>query len=185
MTSASAGISSTPIQSIRSPRRNNTTAGTELGIPTFDGDSKYNNPGIPDFNITGFNGFGSAGTNWYQNDSTHQISEQISWIAWFPQHHGRRGVSPTGHRPGGRQQRARHIFIQRNAVRLCAGRFHLRAPGKLRHGRSGNPRTRRRVARRLLRSRQVAGLAQTDSELWNPLRAAHGALHDQRRTRAF
>ena len=57
----------------------NTTAGTDLGIPNFDGDSKYNNPGIPDFNITGFNGFGSAGTNWYQNDSTHQISEQISW----------------------------------------------------------------------------------------------------------
>src|SRR6185369_9902364 len=57
----------------------NGTAGTDLGIPTFDGDSKYNNPGIPDFNITGFNGFGSGGTNWYQNDSTHQISEQISW----------------------------------------------------------------------------------------------------------
>ena len=55
------------------------TAGTDLGIPNFDGDSKYNNPGIPDFGITGFNGFGSGGTNWYQNDSTHQISEQISW----------------------------------------------------------------------------------------------------------
>ncbi|MCC6369076.1 MAG: TonB-dependent receptor [Bryobacterales bacterium] len=57
----------------------NTTAGTSLGIPGFDGDSKYNNPGIPDFGITGFNGFGSGGTNWYQNDSTLQISEQISW----------------------------------------------------------------------------------------------------------
>ncbi|MCC6341935.1 MAG: TonB-dependent receptor [Bryobacterales bacterium] len=57
----------------------NTTAGTSLGIPGFDGDSKYNNPGIPDFGITGFNGFGSGSTNWYQNDSTLQISEQISW----------------------------------------------------------------------------------------------------------
>jgi hypothetical protein len=58
---------------------NNTKAGTDLGIPGFDGDSRYNNPGIPDFGITGFNGFGSAGTNWYQNDSTSQLSEQISW----------------------------------------------------------------------------------------------------------
>ena len=54
-------------------------AGTDLGIPGFDGDSRFNNPGIPDFGITGFNGFGNGGTNWYQNDSTHQLSEQISW----------------------------------------------------------------------------------------------------------
>ena len=31
-------------------------AGTNLGIPGFNGDSAYNNPGIPDFNVTGFNG---------------------------------------------------------------------------------------------------------------------------------
>jgi hypothetical protein len=55
------------------------TAGTDLGIPGFNGDSLYNNPGIPDFNITGFSGFGAGGTNWYQNDSTHQLSEQVSW----------------------------------------------------------------------------------------------------------
>jgi hypothetical protein len=55
------------------------SAGTDLGIPGFNGDTLYNNPGIPDFNITGFNGLGNAGTNWYQNDSTHQLSEQLSW----------------------------------------------------------------------------------------------------------
>ncbi len=55
------------------------TAGSDLGIPGFTGDVLYNNPGVPDFNITGFNGLGNGGTNWYQNDSTHQISEQISW----------------------------------------------------------------------------------------------------------
>src|SRR5207244_11419551 len=55
------------------------SAGTNLGIPQFNGDSAYNNPGIPEFNITGFNGIGSASTNWFQNDSTHQLSEQISW----------------------------------------------------------------------------------------------------------
>ncbi len=58
---------------------NQKTAGTDLGIPGFNGDSIYNNPGIPDFNITGFNGLNNAATNWYQNDSTVQLSEQISW----------------------------------------------------------------------------------------------------------
>ncbi|HTX38996.1 MAG TPA: TonB-dependent receptor [Bryobacteraceae bacterium] len=55
------------------------SAGTNLGIPGFNGDSVYNNPGIPDFTITGFNGFSNGSTNWYQNDSTNQLSEQISW----------------------------------------------------------------------------------------------------------
>lgn len=54
-------------------------AGTSLGIPGFTGDTQFNNPGIPEFNVTGFNGLGNAGTNWYQNDSTVQLSEQISW----------------------------------------------------------------------------------------------------------
>lgn len=57
----------------------NKNAGTALGIPGFNGDTTYNNPGIPDFNITGFNGLNNASTNWYQNDSTTQLSEQISW----------------------------------------------------------------------------------------------------------
>jgi hypothetical protein len=55
------------------------SAGTNLGIPGFTGDSLYNNPGIPDFNVTGFNGLANASPNWYQNDSTEQISEQMSW----------------------------------------------------------------------------------------------------------
>ncbi len=55
-------------------------AGTALGIPGFNGDSTFNNPGLPDFNITGFNGINNASTNWYQNDSTTQLSEQISWV---------------------------------------------------------------------------------------------------------
>ncbi|HEV3201391.1 MAG TPA: carboxypeptidase regulatory-like domain-containing protein [Bryobacteraceae bacterium] len=58
---------------------NQASAGTDLGIAGYNGDTAYNNPGIPDFSITGFNGFGNGGTNWYQNDSTVQLSEQISW----------------------------------------------------------------------------------------------------------
>ncbi len=57
----------------------NANAGTSLGIPGFTGDSAYNNPGLPDFNITGFNSISESGTNWYQNDSTTQLSEQLSW----------------------------------------------------------------------------------------------------------
>jgi len=58
---------------------NQASAGTSLGIPGFNGDSQFNNPGIPDFNITGFNGLANGSTNWYQNDSTTQLSEQMSW----------------------------------------------------------------------------------------------------------
>jgi len=58
---------------------NQTSAGASLGIPNFTADTVYKNPGIPDFTINGFNGFNNSGTNWYQNDSTNQISEQISW----------------------------------------------------------------------------------------------------------
>ncbi len=58
----------------------NTSAGTNLGIPGFTGDSQFNNPGLPDFAITGFNGLSNGSSNWYQNDSTTQLSEQLSWI---------------------------------------------------------------------------------------------------------
>lgn len=55
------------------------SAGTDLGITGFNGDTKYNNPGIPEFNVSGFNGLGNAGTDWYQSDSTYQVSEQLSY----------------------------------------------------------------------------------------------------------
>ena len=151
------------------------------GNPGLQRRLEYNNPGIPDFNITGFNGFGNAGTNWYQNDSTHQLSEQISW------NHGSHnimagvGIPPAGHRAGRRQQRARHFTFNGTQTGYAPADFILGTPGQLRHGRPGNPRTGRRMARRLLRARQVAGLAQTDAQLRPPLRTAHGALHDQRR----
>lgn len=54
-------------------------AGASLGIPGFNGDIVGNNPGLPEFNVTGFTGWGVSGTNWYQDDSTWQGTEQISW----------------------------------------------------------------------------------------------------------
>jgi hypothetical protein len=58
---------------------NLTHAGADLGIPGFNGDVVGNNPGLPEFNVTGFTGWGVSGTNWYQDDSTWQGAEQFSW----------------------------------------------------------------------------------------------------------
>ena len=57
-----------------------TDAGSSLGIPGFDGDVKYNNPGIPSVNIGNFNGIGAGGTNWYQFDKTFQVSDVLSYV---------------------------------------------------------------------------------------------------------
>jgi hypothetical protein len=54
-------------------------AGTKLGIAGFDADSKSKNPGTPEFNVSGFSGWGNSGTNWFQIDHTWQASEQVSW----------------------------------------------------------------------------------------------------------
>ncbi len=56
-----------------------TGAGAALGIPGFDGDVRYGNQGIPTIGITGFNGLGNGGTNWYQFDTTFQMSNVLSW----------------------------------------------------------------------------------------------------------
>ena len=56
-----------------------TDAGAALGIPGFDGDVKYGNPGIPTFSISGFSGLGGGGTNWYQFDTTFQLSNVLAY----------------------------------------------------------------------------------------------------------
>ena len=54
-------------------------AGAQLGIPGFDGDVKYADPGIPVFSITGYMGLGNAATNWFQQDTTWQGTELFTW----------------------------------------------------------------------------------------------------------
>ena len=54
-------------------------AGSALGIPGFTSDVDDNNPGIPSINITNYQGLGSDGTNWYQDDRTLHGYDQISW----------------------------------------------------------------------------------------------------------
>lgn len=57
------------------------TAGTDLGIPGFNGDTLYNDPGIPVFTISGFMGLGNGGTNWLQQDTTWQGTDSFNWTA--------------------------------------------------------------------------------------------------------
>src|SRR5439155_550648 len=56
-----------------------TGIGAGLGIPGFDGDVKYNNPGIPTVNVSNFAGLGASGTNWYQFDTTFQMSNVTAY----------------------------------------------------------------------------------------------------------
>jgi hypothetical protein len=55
------------------------SAGAELGIPGFDGDVRFDNPGIPSINISGFNGSGGGGSNWFQFDTTFQMSNVLAF----------------------------------------------------------------------------------------------------------
>ena len=56
------------------------TAGADLGIPGFNGDVRYNNPGIPTIDLTSaFSGLGGGGTNWYQFDTTFQLSNVAAY----------------------------------------------------------------------------------------------------------
>ena len=53
--------------------------GTGLGIPGFNGDTRWSNPGIPSVNISNFSGLGAGGTNWYQFDTTFQASNVLAY----------------------------------------------------------------------------------------------------------
>jgi hypothetical protein len=54
-------------------------AGSALGIPGFTADVTNNNPGLPDIDITNYQGAGNTGTNWYQDDRTLTLYEQLSY----------------------------------------------------------------------------------------------------------
>ena len=55
------------------------SAGSDLGIPGFDGDVRYDNPGLPNVSISNFSGLGQGGTNWYQFDTTFQMSNVLAY----------------------------------------------------------------------------------------------------------
>ncbi len=55
------------------------SAGSDLGIPGFDGDVRYDNPGLPNVSISNFSGLGQGGTNWYQFDTTFQMANVLAY----------------------------------------------------------------------------------------------------------
>jgi hypothetical protein len=55
------------------------SAGADLGIPGFNGDVQYKNPGIPSVNISNFGSLAAGGTNWYQFDTTFQLSNVLAY----------------------------------------------------------------------------------------------------------
>ncbi len=55
------------------------SAGTNLGIPGFNADTIYNNPGVPVLSIANFQGVGNSGSNWFQDDRTYDLYEQLSY----------------------------------------------------------------------------------------------------------
>ena len=58
---------------------NLTGVGTALGIPGFDGDTRYGNLGIPGVGVSSFSGLGGSGTNWHQFDTTFQMSNVLAY----------------------------------------------------------------------------------------------------------
>lgn len=54
-------------------------AGTSLGIPGFTADTQYGNPGVPVITISSFTGVGNAGSNWFQDDRTYDLYDQLSY----------------------------------------------------------------------------------------------------------
>ena len=85
------------------------TAGSDLGIPGFDGDVRYDNPGIPTINISAFSGLGQAGTNWYQFDTTFQVSNVLCVHARFAQHSSRVRRCGDSHWPACGKRPARSL----------------------------------------------------------------------------
>jgi len=55
------------------------SAGSALGIPNFTADVTYGNPGVPIVSISGVQGVGNGGSNWFQDDRTYDLYDEISW----------------------------------------------------------------------------------------------------------
>lgn len=54
-------------------------AGTSIGIPGFNGDTKYGNPGVPVLQISNFSTVGYSGSNFFQDERTYNLYDQVSY----------------------------------------------------------------------------------------------------------
>ncbi len=55
------------------------SAGADLGIPGFNGDVQFSNPGLPSIDVSNFSSLGVGGSNWYQFDTTFQMSNVMAY----------------------------------------------------------------------------------------------------------
>jgi hypothetical protein len=90
-------------------------AGTQLGIPGFDSDTKYNNPGLPSFYFDNYEALGNASANWYQDDRNIDGYEQLSYT--FGKHNVMAGVE------------LRKLTIGREAANDARGLFNFQGAG--------------------------------------------------------
>ena len=86
-------------------------AGTKLGIAGFDADTKGKNPGTPEFNVSGFSGWGNSGTNWFQTDS--------------PGRHPNRSVGSGGITASWPASEFRKLYTSRSAANSPRGVFNF------------------------------------------------------------
>lgn len=84
-------------------------AGSALGIPGFTADVDSGNPGLVDLAITGYQGIGQTGSNWFQEDRTLTLYDQIAYT--HNKHAFMAGVS------------FRKFTIGRNAANNSRGQF--------------------------------------------------------------
>ena len=148
-------------------------AGTALGIPGFDGDTKYNNPGIPSFNISNFSGLSTSGTNWYQFDTTFQASDVLAWNRGS--HNVRTGFDlrrlATGRRAA---NDARGLFDFTGDISgYSMADFMLGIAADRDSADRPDSGARRRLAQRVLHQRHLAGETEPDAEPRAALRAEH------------
>ena len=55
------------------------SAGTDLGIPGFDADTRFGDPGLPLMYINNYTTLGTDSTNWFQGDKTWQGTDSFTW----------------------------------------------------------------------------------------------------------
>ncbi len=142
-------------------------------FPGFDGDVKYSNPGLPSINISNFSGLGGGGTNWYQFDTTFQMSNVMAYTRGS--HNVRAGFDlrrmATGRRAAN-DPRGRFDFTS-NISGYSVADFMLGLP------RTVIPPTDQiqghvgRLAQRVLRQRRLAGVAKPHVEPGPALRVEH------------
>ena len=146
-------------------------AGTALGIPGFNGDTAYSNPGLPSINVSNFSGL------WGRRHELVPVRHDLPDVERarlqprLAQHPRRLRPAADGDRPPSGERPARAVQLHRRHQRLLGRRLHARAAAHGDPADGSDPGPRRRLAQRVLRQRYLAGVAKPDAEPRPALRA--------------